>query len=225
MPKFKTNKALAVSTFVVFLLALPVCAGAPAVPAANAIWVEPSTVDLSTDTVSVGYKFNVTVWINLNVTSASWEFKMGYNKNYFNATRCGYTAGMKSQFFESIATIPLTPSFGSINATHSYVLHGETWGMMGPFREPGNGSLAWVEFQVMAVPAELQTFTLDICSFYPEDTYAQDPSQNKIPFTTCNNAVVIIPEFLEFMILAVLMSLTLVAYALSTKLRSPKNNE
>jgi len=152
--------------------------------AANAMWIEPSAVELSTASASVGYRFNVTVWINLTETSASWEFNMIYNKNHLTATGCGYTAGIKSQFFENIATSPLPPIFGEINATHNYVLTAECW-LTGPCRNPGYGSLSWVEFEVIAVPEEGQTFTstLDISTFYPEETYAQDSTAARIPLT------------------------------------------
>jgi len=219
-----------VSIFVLWVLLLtmsPAFAGVPSEPhAADAMWIEPSTVDLSTDTVSVGYRFNVTVWINLTESSASWQFKLAYNKNHLNATGCGYTAGDKSQFFEDLTTIPLPPSFGSINATHNYVLHAESW-MMGSFRDPGYGSLSWVEFEVMAIPPEGQTFTSPIAlvEVYPDgaETYAQDPDGVYIALNVYES-IYIIPEFLELLIPAVLMSLTLIAIILSTKLRNSKNN-
>jgi len=151
---------------------------------AHAMWIEPSTIDLSTDTVSVGYKFNVTVWLNLTVACAAWEFKIGYNTNHLTATRCAYTAGMKSQFFENVTTLPLSPSFGAINITHDFVLHAELWGLSGPFRNPGYGSLAWVEFEVSAVPGEDEAYTslLALVDVYPEgtETYAQDSNQNYV---------------------------------------------
>ena len=192
----KTRKTLNTSIIVAILASLaiivtqfnkisPAYAGVPTEShAANAMWIENSTIELSTENVSLGYRFNVTVWINLTVASASWEFKMSYNKNHLTATRCGYTAGTKSQFFENVSTLPLTPSFGSINATHSYVLHGETWGMVGPFRNPGYGSLSWVEFEVAAVPGEGEAYTsvLALVDVYPNgsETYAQDSQQNYI---------------------------------------------
>ena len=154
---------------------------------ANSMWIQPSTVELSMATVSVGYRFTVTVWINLTETSATWEFKMLYNANYLNATGCGYTGtlGMKSQFFENVTTSPVSPIFGTVNSTHNYVLHGEIGGLLGPYRNAGYGSLSWVEFEVIAVPEEGQTFTsmFDISTFYPDVTYAQYPNHDYIPLT------------------------------------------
>ena len=151
---------------------------------ADAMWNEPSMINLSSPPVSVGYKFNVTVWINLTESSAAWEFKLAYDKNHLNATGCGYTAGTKSDFFRTLTTLPLSPQFGSLSATYDYVLAAESW-MMGPTRGPGYGSLAWVEFQVMTVPPSGQAYAsmIGLTDVYPEgtgETYAQQPDGTKI---------------------------------------------
>jgi hypothetical protein len=167
-------------------------ADTPAEPhAGDAMWTEPSTISVTGANAVVGYKFNVTVWINLTESSAAWEFVLAYNNSQLNATRAGYTAGGKSDFFSSILTYALPPTFGVYNATHSSVLCGETWNS-GPYRDPGYGSLEWVEFQVMSAPPAGQTYTsmIALTDVYPggsADTYAQDPSMNKIavtPFAT-----------------------------------------
>ena len=149
---------------------------------ANAMWIEPSSINLTTNIHTIGYKFNVTVWINLTVTCWAWQFKMLYNKAQLNATRCGYTAGTRSQFFQNITTIPIAPAFGSYNSTHDYVMHGETWGGSGPMRAPGYGSLSWVEFEVIAVPSKAEVLT-SVISISNVDTYALDATGTKIPLT------------------------------------------
>jgi len=152
--------------------------------AAGSMWIEPSTVTLSTENIEhrIGCRFNVTVWVNLTVMCASWEFGMLYNRAHLNAVGCDYTSDHKSQFFENITTIPLTPSFTHHNSTHDLTLHGEIWGLMGPFRNPGYGSLAWVEFEVVAEPAPGETLTslLSISALYPYETYVQKPDQNEV---------------------------------------------
>jgi hypothetical protein len=202
------------------LLASPlvsvVSAAVPGVPhSADSMWIEPALVTLSSDTVSVGYRFNVTVWINLTVASASWQSKLAYNKNHLNATKTGYTAGDKSDFLSNITTIPLSAQLGSLNATHNYVLSAESW-MLGPTRSPGYGSLVWVEFEVMAVPPPGETFTSQIgmVDVYPAgtETYAQTPTGDKIPINVYYSTY-IIPEFPSFLIailLACFVSTTLI---------------
>jgi hypothetical protein len=155
--------------------------------AANAMWIEPSLIDLSTTTVSAGYKFNVTVWINLTLACATWEFKLVYNKGHLSATGAGYTADTKSDFFRNVTTMSLSPTFGSTNATHDYVLHAESW-MVGPVRSQGYGSLAWIELEVTSVPSAGDTFTSTIVlvDVYPEgsqETYAQTQDGSFIPLT------------------------------------------
>jgi len=127
---------------------------------ANAMWIEPSTITLYTSLHSVGYRFNVTLWVNVssvpspNQLIVAWETKIAYEKVYLNATRAGYTAGTKSQFFYNISTISVQPARGILNDTHDYLMYGESWiSGGGPMRSLGYGSLHWLEFEVLAVPA------------------------------------------------------------------------
>jgi hypothetical protein len=203
-------KTLVIITFVMLMLAIPfVRADEPTTPhSADAMWIEPSTVDLTGTSAVVGYKFNVTVWINLTETSASWEFSLAYDKSQLNATRVGYTAGSKSDFFSGIATYSLPPSFGVYNTTHDSILCGESWNS-GPYRDPGYGSLEWVEFQVMSAPPAGQTITstIGLVDVYPGgsgDTYAQQPDGTKIAVTS-DYSTYTIPEFSGLAIAALLM--------------------
>jgi hypothetical protein len=188
MTKEKILKAALTFIFIFAIVSAPIVllvrASTPTEPhAGDAMWTEPSLIDLSTATVSVGYKFNVTVWINLTLASASWQFVLAYDNSQLNATRAGYTAGTHSDFFNGLANVGLSPSFYVYNATHNAVLCAET--LMLAIRDPGYGSLEWVEFQVMSVPPSGQTFTsmIGMTDVYPGgsgDTYAQDPVGNKI---------------------------------------------
>jgi subtilase family serine protease len=118
---------------------------------ANAMWIEPSTVYLNWS-YPVGYKFNVTFWANSSKETKGWQFWLIYPNAYINATRAGYTAGDKSEFFQNITTLPVSPRFKpNWNATHNRLDFGEAW-LMGPYRSPGYGSLCWVEFEVIAIP-------------------------------------------------------------------------
>jgi len=149
----------------------------------NAIWIQPSTSSFFTDTVSFGYRFNVTVWINLTVSSGSWSFKLVYEKNLLSVTRCVYTAGSKSEFYSNISTFGITPAFMPWNSTHNSIYYGEC--VFGePCRNPGYGSLAWIEFEVINVPADGVTWTslLSFVGVYPDDTetFAQEPDQSYI---------------------------------------------
>ncbi|RLE62703.1 MAG: hypothetical protein DRJ47_10295, partial [Thermoprotei archaeon] len=140
-----------------------------------AMWIEPRTINFDTSTVSVGYKFNVTVFIRTNRSATAWQFQLYYDNNYFKAIRCGYAgdpsyvgASGQSMFFKGLSTIGVEPAF-----TPGGVLHGESLltGTRDP--EPNGAALSWIEFEVIAVPGKGETvsFELDIATAYPEDTY------------------------------------------------------
>ncbi len=134
----------------------------------DAMWIEPSVTRLSQDEPEhqIGYRFNVTVCIRLDIECGAWQFRMLYDKVQLNATRCGYTAGFKSQFFENISTVPVAPFFAPQNSTHNRVDFAESWSGSGPFRSPGEGTLAWLEFEVLAEPhGEMLESWLDISTF------------------------------------------------------------
>jgi len=190
--------------------------------AGDSIWIEPSFIDLS-DTVSVGYRFNATVWINLTVSSAGWQFKLAYNKNQLNATGCGYTARDKSDFFSDISTVSSVPEFGSLNATHDYILHNESWSGDGSPRSPGYGGLSWVEFEVMSIPSEGETSPIAFVDVYPDgtETYAQKPDKTKIAL----NAYDCVPEFSGFLFIVSIISLAIIAILWRKFLRSCSSHQ
>ncbi|MEM3361565.1 MAG: hypothetical protein QXV85_10225, partial [Candidatus Bathyarchaeia archaeon] len=152
---------LIASLAVLAIIATSVYASEPSEPHdADAIWIEPSTIDITG--VSVGYKFNVTVWANASKETAGWQILLYYQRAYLNITRVGYTAGSKSEFFQDISVIAAGPVLPyDENSTHSSLLYGEAW-MSGPYRSPGYGSLCWIEFEVIAQPPEGVNIPLDI---------------------------------------------------------------
>jgi len=225
--KIKINKIISIVVLAALVLTplvfmtSSVFAAVPDEPhAGDAMWIEPSNITLSTATHSVGYRFNVTVWINLTISSASWQFKVAYDKNHLNATGAGYTAGEKSDFYSNITTIPLPFSFASLNGTHNFVLGAESW-LMGSNRGPGYGTLAWIEFEVMVVPPEGEAYTSKIAmdDVSPTgETYVQDPDAVKIQLNSYESTYVI-PEFIGFLSLVLIICLTTIAM-LSIKRRS-----
>ncbi len=157
---------------------------------ANALWIEPSLVTLSTESHDVGYRFNVTIWVNITSVVSStpaltaWQFVLSYDKSYLNATKCGYTEGAKSQFFSNITSTSVEPQFGTLNLTYDFVMHGETW-ILGPKRTvPGYGSLSWLEFEVIAKPSEGQTFNslIGLVTTGVRVCKILDDELNKVPF-------------------------------------------
>ncbi|MDH5482621.1 MAG: hypothetical protein OEY22_07075 [Candidatus Bathyarchaeota archaeon] len=169
-------------------------------PTENTMWIEPSEVALSAISgpfgIVTGQRFNVTVWINLNVESICWQFWMLYDKSILTTTAAGYTGtgGTRSDFFEKSGTanlFPLQPNLNEeYNATHNRTSHGETWNEMIPGNPyaTGYGSLSWVEFEVIAEPPQGQEITtmIDISTCYNQPsprTYALDPNGYEIPLS------------------------------------------
>ena len=172
---------------------------------ADSMWIDPSEIDITE--MSVGDKFNVTVWLNVTEDCGAWQFYLIYNKEYLNVTRYGLTGtgGAKSEFFENSgsSTFFPTPSMGAYNDTHNYILIGESW-LGGPFGT-GCGSLAWVEFEILAKPPI--NVVLDIASAHhppTSDTLALDSSQEEIPLNVYN--AIVIPEF-QVLILIIFLGL------------------
>lgn len=184
---------------------------------ADAMWIEPSLINATG--LSIGYKFNITVWINVSVACGAWQFHLIYPKAYINATRCGYTAGAKSDFFKNVpTTVPVDLVFGVQNTTHNYIEHAESW-LGGTPAGPGYGSLSWIEFEITALPPDgVIVCSLDISSSYPSDTFAVNfDTSGKIPLNVSDS--LIIPEFTPLLILAILSTITVIAVFASKVLR------
>jgi hypothetical protein len=186
---------------------------------ANAMWIEPSVIDISG--AAVGYKFNVTVWANSSLETKGWQFWIVYANQYINATRAGYTAGTKSEFMQDITTMPVLPSFKvNWNATHNRLDIGEAW-LMGPYNQPGYGSLCWIEFEVVTEPPEDTpiNIVLDIKWAYatmdPPQTYLLYSDGSKKPLDVYN--AVVIPEFSMVLMFIALMSSTSLVILLRKK--------
>jgi hypothetical protein len=178
---------------------------------ANALWVEPSSITIDINKVSIGYKFNVTVWVNLTDNSFTWQVKLLFNNTYFNATRAGYTAESFSNWATHRTgggTVPVSPV---IDNTKGYVLHGES--CMGADYVPGPivASLMWVEFQLKKIPPTDHLY-INFSIPYGEDTFILNPDQETITMSGGINGadIPVIPEFTR------VASLILILIALTT---------
>ena len=146
---------------------------------ANAMWIEPSLINLNVTEISIGYKFNLTVFANVSVATGGWQFWIIYENSYLNATGCGYTAGSQSEFYQGLSTLPVTPSFKPYNATHNRVEFGEII-MLPPYRDPGYGSLAWIEFEVINLPETTTDVIIAFADIGGIGTYILDQNGAKI---------------------------------------------
>ncbi|MEM2567344.1 MAG: hypothetical protein QXH20_02590 [Candidatus Bathyarchaeia archaeon] len=188
---------------------------------ADSMWTEPDTITLEA-TTPIGFKFNITVYANLSVPTYTWQMYLIYNKAHLNATGCWYSAGAKSEWAGTRPTAPQTPSYGSHNTTHNYVLFGES--LLGAAETPpGSYSLAFVEFEVIAVPPEGQVYQsqirLDIVGVF--NSFILDTDLNEIPLNFAGTTYTI-DEFIVTMLLTALILTTASAVLLKNKLLKTK---
>lgn len=179
---------------------------------ANALWIEPSTIEIDIGAVDPGYKFNITVWLNLTADAFTWQVKVFFNTTYLNATKTGYTAGATSEWITHRTggvTLPMSPTIDNVNG---FVLHGES--CMGDGYVPAGtyGSLIWIEFTLKQEPPVCQYLTLNFSVPHGEDTFVLDPYLGLVTMDTVgDNVIHIIPEFSSETILLILAMLTTAA--------------
>jgi hypothetical protein len=149
---------LTIVALVLMLAVIPAYAAEPAEPKnANAMWIEPAISTPGAFYVNlagyaIGTRFNVTVWANCSAFCGGWQFWLVYENATITATKANYTLpdASKSEFFQNVSTIPVTASFKEHNATFRRAEFGESWAGTGSKRDPGYGTLANVEFEVIA---------------------------------------------------------------------------
>lgn len=185
---------------------------------ADAMWVEPLVLNFSIYEVNVGYRFNVTIWVN--VTSQhmfAWQFRLYYNTSHLQATKAGYTGpnGANSEWATHRTGGTVATVVPVIEA--NYVMITES--CQGDYYVPKGtcASLAWVEFNVTAVPplgGQLESL-LDINN--ARTWVERFPDLEEIPITKYSAEYIVIPEFTSPIIYVT--ALAIVSMAASTKFR------
>jgi hypothetical protein len=184
---------------------------------ANSMWTEPEEISLTSDT-PIGHRFNITVYASLNVPSYAWQFYLTYNNAHLNATGCWYSAGAKSEWAGTRSTSPQTPSYGTHNETHNYILFAES--LQGLVETPpGTYSLAIVEFEVISVPPEGETYQSQIRLDIPGafNTYVLDAELEEITPLTFQGTKYVINEFTLLTMLATLSAASICILLLRRK--------
>jgi hypothetical protein len=204
-----SEKAM-IYAFLTLILILSAASYAHAEPVshpANSMWVEPPSITLTPQNATLGYKFNVTVWLNISdVKVFSYSIGLLYNRTQLKATRGGFTKDFTAGHDTQTAGPIIDTSYlgnGSILATES--CKGEDY-----IPGPKVGTLIWIEFQVIATPPEGQTLTsqLDITKCYPDDTWVMDYNLNSIELNGFNASYTFIPEFSTLSMILVTMLLS-----------------
>lgn len=142
---------------------------------ANAMWVEPLNVTLTGDSATVGYRFNVTVWLNMTQNIYSYQVGLLYNRTQLKCDRAGFTGDGTSEYFTghySCTEMRIDTSYlgnGSVFAGECCI---DSDCIVGPRA----GSLIWLEFEVVAAPPSNMSFT----SMFDINTKSEDESQTYV---------------------------------------------
>jgi len=179
------------SLAIVGMMLLSIAGAIPVIATpANSIYVVPSAYNFTTGAQSVGYKFNVSVWMNLNVASYAWQVYMTFNTAFLNCTKGGYLGAgdvdsTKSEYFAGLTTVPMAPAIDNVVGS---VKIGES--LQGAITAPAaDKRLCWVELEITAAPGKYATFTSAL-SINNVDTYALDPDLAEItPITKYDGSV------------------------------------
>ena len=177
---------------------------------ANALWMEPRSI-LTTDSADA---FNVTIWLNLTEKCFAWQLKIHYNATYFNVTRVGYTNVDRSAFFAEHSTVSVLPT---IDNDAGFILCGESL-LAADERNPGYGSLVWVEFNLKETPPANQ-FNLSFSEPYGIDTFILNPYLETVDLETVEGAaihIVAAPPLLLYVAILSLASICVVSAVIVT---------
>jgi hypothetical protein len=155
--------------------------------AADSVYLSPDTFNFDAGSQSVGYRFNVTAWMNLTQPCFAWQVKITFNNTWLACTKAGYAIGVtsgESEYFDGHVTSPVS---ASINNITGYVQGGES--LQGSDTAlPANKKLMFAEFQIMAAPDTGQTFT-DVLDINNDKTYVLDPDLYSISISGYGSAV------------------------------------
>ena len=183
---------------------------------ANSMWIEPASIYLTPENASIGYKFNITIWLNISdIKFYSYSIGLLYNRTILKATKAGFTYNFTAGHDTASAGPIIDTSYlgnGSVLATES--CKGEDY-----IQGPKIGTLIWIEFEVTKTPEEGQTLTslLDITTCYPEDTWVMDYNLEYVELEGFNAFYQFVSEFNVLLISIATALITSLIVALKVK--------
>jgi hypothetical protein len=146
------------------------------------MWVEPSNMSLTGDSATVGYRFNITIWLNMTQDIFAYQVGLLYNRTQLRCDRADFTDGGTSEYFtghqSSAWIVPIDTRYlgnGSIMASECCMGGDNVSG-------PRVGSLIWAEFEVLTLPSSNMSFTskFDISVVYPQTTWVKNRDLERI---------------------------------------------
>ena len=177
------NKALAVVVLSIFALSMASSAIAPVKAIPQILVRNPLTGNsdfkFSTDTTSVGFKFNATLWVSSWGTPPvfGWQVGLTYNSSVLSVTRAWLAAGDPEYIFHAIAAFGPPPALEP-----GRVVVGATSLSATATPPPDPAKLGTVEFQIMLAPSAGGTVSSNLV-IDNTDTYLLDDGLNEITIT------------------------------------------
>jgi len=165
---------LAMLLVTVFVLSvMPAIKAQPPLPA---MWITPTTLNFDTGTTAVGALFNVTLYAGTASDVYAYNWYVLFDTSQLAAITGGYTGPGRSQWFSSHSTSASGPY---VDNTAGEVYGGES--LLGSdIVHASSGSIAWLEFQIIADPTPGNTLTSTIDPNSP-DSYFLDFDLFHIP--------------------------------------------
>jgi hypothetical protein len=211
------GSAISLLILILVIMTIPVYADVPNEPhSADAIWVEPSSVYFTPSNDSVGTKFNVTVWLNMTEKVFNYQVALYYNRTQLMCTRGGYTGVPGSQFATGHTTSAVGPQIDTSYLGNGSVLASETCLAPDFVAGPHSGSLIWMEFEIMIVPASgnvTSTFDLSTTTTSGDTWVSPDGGVTTYTVAPSDGNYTNVPEF-SYIILPAFFAITLLAVAL-----------
>jgi hypothetical protein len=195
---------------------------------ADAMWVEPSSITFTPANVSLGLKFNVTLWLNMTKDVFNYQVALHYNRTQLKALRVFATAPPTSEYMASSSGgTTFVKSIDTSFLGNGSILVSETCSAPDYIPGPNSGSLFWAEFQIMVLPPSgSSTSKFDISTEYlpngAGDTWVHDQlapvgTGTYWNFSTSDAVYNIIPEF-SYLILPIFLAVTTIAIIFSKKM-------
>jgi hypothetical protein len=146
---------------------------------ANAMWFEPSAVYFDTGNATIGTRFNVTVWLNISA-SQNYVGVFGYQLQFlydnvnldYVTSDYAFVSGGPSDFFTG-HQVQTAQSIDELTGTIQYY---ESCKGSDNVSVPRVGSLVWIEFEILTIPAKGLTIgpsTFDMTSQTPANNWVK----------------------------------------------------
>jgi len=148
-------------------------------PPAPAIWITPENLSFETTHTHVGDKFNVTIHIGTTGLTFTWQVKVLFNPAQVKVVRTAVTGATSSEFFAGGGTVIGVAAV--VDNVTGFLSTGETL-LSGGVGAIADSTLIWIEFQIVAAPAEGETLTSQISVEDPAltNTFILDPDLNTV---------------------------------------------